>query len=153
MRALLPVRPLNSRTIPAGRSGITGVCPLSALRPVIVHATSRRTVLVSGREALEPASAPGPRRVAAIATASTVVPASTVKPLVTRVKGIPARPICGRYDTFAGPSRRLLAVCGGRPDARSGAVPEMNGHSGCHDSAFRRRALPAQIPFLVRHLI
>jgi hypothetical protein len=102
---------------------------------------------IGGRGALELAAALGTGRVAAVAAVSPAMPASAVRSLVTRLKGIPLHVTCGRYDPFAEATRKLLS------GLHNTSAAEISGgiFAGCHDSAFRRRMLAGQIPFLGRH--
>ncbi len=103
---------------------------------------------IGGRGALMLASALGAGRVAVVAAASPALAGSDVRPLATGLQGIPASLTCGRDDAFAPATKELLdrLHAAGRADVTGGI------HAGCHDSAFRRRMLPGQLPFLGRHL-
>jgi len=124
---LLPF--LARRGMPVGRFGVLG--------------WSR-----GGRGALWFAASSAPGRIAAVAAVSPALSRSDLTPLSTNLAGIPASLTCGRDDAFADSTRDLLARLRAtrRADVSGGITP------GCHDAAFRRRMLPAQLSFVGRHL-
>jgi hypothetical protein len=90
---------------------------------------------------------PGSGRVGAVAAASPALSQSDTTALPVGLKDIPASLTCGRDDPLSDPTAKLLARLRGRRAEATGGI-----YAGCHDSAFRRRMLPAQIAFLGRHL-
>ncbi|GAA0344701.1 esterase family protein [Actinoallomurus spadix] len=125
-----------------------------SLLPFLRHrglATTRIGLLgwsIGGRGALLLAAERGPARVAAVAAASPALSGADVTALARTLGAVPASLTCGRDDAFATPAKNLLARL------RAARRAEVTGgiHPGCHDAAFRRRMLPAQIEFLGRHL-
>lgn len=101
-----------------------------------------------GQGALEFTAGPGTGKVAVVAAASPALSATGVSALATGLGKTPAHLTCGRDDPFAEVTADLL----GRLRKRPGAEATGGIFAGCHDSAFRRRMLPGQLPFLGRHL-
>jgi pimeloyl-ACP methyl ester carboxylesterase len=102
---------------------------------------------IGGWGALWYAAGLGSGRVGAVAAASPALSQSDTTALPVGLKDIPASLTCGRDDPLSDPTAKLLARLRGRQAEATGGI-----YAGCHDSAFRRRMLPAQIAFLGRHL-
>ncbi|MGH3373482.1 MAG: alpha/beta hydrolase [Actinoallomurus sp.] len=103
---------------------------------------------IGGRGALWFAAGAGPGLVRVVAAASPALSPADLAPLAGKLTGVPASLTCGGDDAFNIPTRDLLARLrrARGADVAGGIFP------GCHDSAFRRRMLPRQLPFLGRHL-
>lgn len=118
---------------------------------------------MGGYGALLLASSLGPARVAAAAASSPAVFGSyaaavagsfdsaadfaandiRVASRIATLRRIPVRIDCGSSDPFAPQDAALRSRLGDPPGASSG---------GCHDQAFSRRTLPAELAFLSQHL-
>jgi dienelactone hydrolase len=103
---------------------------------------------IGGRGALYLAAGAGPGRVRAVAAASPALAQADLAPLAGGLSRVATSLTCGRDDAFNVPTRDLLT----RLRRARGAEVTGGIHPGCHDSAFRRRMLPLQLPFLGRHL-
>ena len=104
---------------------------------------------IGGRGALWYAAGLGRARVAVVAAASPALSQSDTVALPAKLAGIPASLTCGRDDQLSDLTAKLLARLrdGGRTEVTGGIF------AGCHDTAFRRRMLPRQIPFLGTHSV
>ncbi|GGV10060.1 hypothetical protein GCM10010182_32300 [Actinomadura cremea] len=103
---------------------------------------------MGGDGALRLAAEHGRSRVAAVVATSPAIDDTAARSYARRLAGIPVWAGCGDHDSFADPTRELLATlrdAGGRPEG--GIYP------GCHDAAFRRKMLPRQLAFLAPHLL
>jgi enterochelin esterase-like enzyme len=139
---------LHRQGYPAGKIGVTGWS-------------------MGGYGALLLAARLGPARVAAVAAASPAIFASYADAIAANpgsfdspadfaannvqspaalasLRRIPVRIDCGSTDPFAAQDLQLRTELGDPPGGIS---------SGCHDQAFWRRELPAQLAFLGRHLV
>lgn len=103
---------------------------------------------IGGRGALWFAADAGPGLVRVVAAASPALSQTDLAPLAGKLTGVAASLTCGRDDAFNVPTRDLLT----RLRRARGADVTGGISAGCHDSTFRRRMLPRQLPFLGRHL-
>jgi pimeloyl-ACP methyl ester carboxylesterase len=103
---------------------------------------------IGGRGALWFAAEAGPGLVRVVAAASPALSQTDLAPLAGKLTGVAASLTCGEDDAFNVPTRDLLIRLrrARGADVTGGIFP------GCHDSAFRRRMLPRQLPLLGRHL-
>ncbi|MFB9834510.1 hypothetical protein [Actinoallomurus acaciae] len=104
---------------------------------------------IGGRGVLALASALGPDRVAVVVATSPALSRDDAVAFSRSVARIPVSVTCGRDDALSIPAKTLL------DRLRAARAADVTGgiYAGCHDSVFRRRMLPAQIPFLGRHLV
>ncbi|MBE1530806.1 alpha/beta hydrolase [Actinomadura algeriensis] len=102
---------------------------------------------MGGDGALRLASEQGASKVAALVATSPAINDSDARRYGRRLTGIPTWAGCGDHDSFADPTKELLATL-----RDAGEQPEGGIYSGCHDAAFRRKMLPRQLAFLGPHL-
>jgi hypothetical protein len=101
-----------------------------------------------GAGALNFTAGPGAGRVTVVAAASPALRTAAVPSLAAGLADVPTHLSCGRDDPYASVTADLLSRLRRRPGSEAaGGI-----FAGCHDSAFRRRMLPEQLPFLGRHL-
>jgi pimeloyl-ACP methyl ester carboxylesterase len=126
-RDLLPF--LGQQGLSAGRIGVIGWS-------------------IGGRGALWFAADAGPGLARVVAAASPALSPPDLAQLPSKLTGVAASLTCGGDDAFSVPTRDLLTRLrrARGADVTGGIFP------GCHDSAFRRRMLPRQLPFLGQHL-
>jgi dienelactone hydrolase len=103
---------------------------------------------IGGRGALWLAAGAGPGLIPVVAAASPALSQADLAPLARKLTGVAASLTCGADDAFNAPTRDLLTRLRREraADVTGGIFP------GCHDSAFRRRMLPRQLPFLGHYL-